>query len=102
MKIINSKFLFFTQNECIYDIENKDHRNIIFYIIGYEKSMKCIIFCVEKGKKTRASTRDSWNKLQINRPPHCDEKNYFLHTDYITNDKLIEEVKRKYYGQNFL
>ena len=64
--------------------------------------MECIIFCVEKGKKTRASTRDSWNKLQINRPPHCDEKNYFLHTDYITNDKLIEEVKRKYYGQNFL
>ena len=78
MRIINNKFLFFTQNECIYDIENKDHRNIIFYIIGYQESMECIIFCVEKGKKTRASTRDSWNKLQINRPSHCDEKNYFL------------------------
>ena len=102
MKIINSKFLFFTQNECLYDIEHKDHRNIDFYIIGYQKSMECIIFCVEKGKKTRASTRDSWNKLQINRPSHCDEKNYFFHIYYITNDKLIEEVKRKYYGQNFL
>ena len=64
--------------------------------------MECIIFCIEKGKKTRASTRDSWNRVQINRPPYCDEKNYFLHTDYITNDRLIEEAKRKYYGQNFL
>ena len=64
--------------------------------------MECIIFCIEKGKKTRALTRDSWNRIQINRPYYCDEKNYFLHTDYITNDKLIEEVKKKYYGQNFL
>ena len=102
MRIIGSKFLFFTQNECLYDVEHKDHRNINFYIIGYQKSMECIIFCIEKGKKTKVSTRDSWNRIQINRPYYCDEKNYFLHTDYITNDKLIEEVKKKYYGQNFL
>ena len=102
MRIIGSKFLFSTQNECLYDIEHKDHRNINFYIIGYQESMECIIFCIEKGKKTRASTHDSWNKIQINRPHYCDEKNYFLHIDYITNYRLIEEAKRKYYCQNFL
>ncbi len=43
MRIIGSKF-FFTQNECLYDVEHKDHRDINFYIIGYQESMECIIF----------------------------------------------------------
>mgnify|MGYP003591780969 CR=1 FL=1 len=101
MRII-SKYLSFTKEECSFRIEHEYCKSDTYYIIGYQEDMKCIIFCTKKGTKCRATTRDSWNKIQINRPHYCDEKNYFLHTDYITNDKLIEEVKNKYYGQNFL
>ena len=101
MRII-SKYLSFTKEECSFCIEHEYCKSDTYYIIGYQEDMKCIILYTKKGTKCRATTREAWQKTFINRPNYCDETNYFLHTDYITNDKLIEEVKRKYYGQNFL
>ena len=101
MKIIN-KHLSFTQKECSFRIENEYNEDNKYYIIGYQKDIKCIIFCIKKGTKCRASTREDFQKIFINRPNYCDEINYLMHINYINNKNLIEEVKRKYYGQNFL
>ena len=101
MKII-SKYLSFTKEECSFRIEHEYCKSDTYYIIGYQEDIKCIIFCTRKGTKCRASTRDCWQKIFINRPNYCDETNYLIHISYISNKNLIEEVKKMYKGKNFL
>ena len=100
MKII-SKYLSFAKEECSFRIEHEYHKSDKYYIIGYQEDMKCIILCTKKGTKCRATTRENWQKIFINRPNYCDETNYLIHISYINNKKLIEEVKKIYRGKNF-